>query len=391
MTSTTTARGTSAASAYADASTLTEVDVPAQYTADGPRTLTVRGAVIDKDGGSPASTTVLEVANVAPTAKLTGATVAEGSPATVTFSDAADVSAADVAAGFHYEFDLDGDGTFEVTGTEPRATLTADGPATLAVRGAIVDRDGGRSVYDTTVTVENVAPTVTLSGPADVVAASALELAVELGDASAGKALSATIDWGDGATQTLSGRGKQIVSHSYAASGAYSIRVEVTDGSANASATHAVSVSAPPPVDVPPVVVPPVDVPRVVVPPVVVPPVPVRIESLDVTPRCFRSAAATLTVRVRVSEAATARLRIERQNGKRVAKCPAANGPSKPAGHKVPGVISPSVGAAVRAGQNTIRLATRGRNGKRLKPGAYVLTVTVGNASQRMKLWVLAG
>ena len=71
----------------------------------------MRAVVIDKDGGLRPYTTTVTVDNVAPTATLTGDTVEEGATATVAFSAQADPSAADTAAGFTYEYDLDGDGT----------------------------------------------------------------------------------------------------------------------------------------------------------------------------------------------------------------------------------------------------------------------------------------
>ena len=151
---------------YATASPLTAIDVPASFTADGHDTVTVRAASSTRTA-APRLHADVDVDNVAPTATLTGAAVNEGSPATVAFSAQADASAADTAAGFAYEYDLDDDGTFDpggATATLP-AALTADGPATLDVHAAIIDRDGGRREYDTTVTVANVAPTAAVTGP----------------------------------------------------------------------------------------------------------------------------------------------------------------------------------------------------------------------------------
>ena len=70
---------------------------------------TVKGKVIDKDGGSTEYTTTVTVNNVAPTATLSNnGPVNEGSPATVTFSSQFDPSSADTTAGFHYAYDCDG-------------------------------------------------------------------------------------------------------------------------------------------------------------------------------------------------------------------------------------------------------------------------------------------
>ena len=86
---------------------------PAALTADGPGTHRVRIAVVDKDGGLRSDTIDVVVDNVAPTATLADVTAEEGTNATVAFTGADDVSAADKAAGFTFEWDVDGDGTFD--------------------------------------------------------------------------------------------------------------------------------------------------------------------------------------------------------------------------------------------------------------------------------------
>ena len=333
--------------------------------------------------------------NVAPTATLTGDTVDEGSPATVAFSAQADPSAADTAAGFTYEYDLDDDGTFEAGGatvTLP-AALTADGPATLDVHAAIIDRDGGRRVYDTTVTVANVAPTNTVTGPDAVPSSGAVSLQVDLGDVSAADTLSATIDWGDGTSDTVTGRGVQTVSHTYGRSGEFTVTVVTTDsdGAKSAPATKTLTVAAAPAAPAPAPA--PAGHPR-------------RAQAHDRSaagharaasaPPNLRAVVAqrkTLSVRFRLSTAAPVKFSLERWTGKRGAsKCPPATGKAKSGGRKIPGVYSPHTGrtVAARAGVNTVTLAATGRKGKRLTPGTYLLTVTSGTTSARTKVWVLA-
>ena len=112
-------------------------------------------------------TAAVTVQNVAPTATFTGDTVVEGTPATVRFSEPFDPSPADRESGLRYEYDLDGDGTFEPGGAS--ATVpTTNGPATLHIRGAIVDRDNARTEYTATVVVTNAAPTASIAGPQTV-------------------------------------------------------------------------------------------------------------------------------------------------------------------------------------------------------------------------------
>ena len=63
---------------YASATTSTSATVPASFLADGPTTRTVRGVVIDKDGGLRPYTTSITVTNLAPTGTLANRSVQEG-------------------------------------------------------------------------------------------------------------------------------------------------------------------------------------------------------------------------------------------------------------------------------------------------------------------------
>ena len=86
--------------------------------------------------------------NTAPTAVLSNSgPVNEGSTASVSFSGQFDPSAADTAAGFHYAYDFNNDGVFDVgngtyagSGTSATATVpasyVADGPGSVNVEGA---------------------------------------------------------------------------------------------------------------------------------------------------------------------------------------------------------------------------------------------------------------
>ena len=120
--------------------------------------------MVDKDGGLRSDTVDVVVDNVAPTATLADVTAVEGTTATIAFTGADDVSAADKAAGFTFEWDADGDGTFD-KGAGSIAVPAPDGPLTKTIKGAILDRDGGRHEYTTTLTVTNAAPTAVISGP----------------------------------------------------------------------------------------------------------------------------------------------------------------------------------------------------------------------------------
>ena len=141
---------------------------------DGPSTHDVVARIIDKDGGYTEYTTTVTVTNVPPTATLSNdGPVAEGSAATVSFTNQSDPSNADTAAGFHYAFACDGSSldsaTYANSNADASTTCTFDdGPSTHDVVARVIDKDGGYTEHTTTVTVTNVAPAATISAPSSV-------------------------------------------------------------------------------------------------------------------------------------------------------------------------------------------------------------------------------
>jgi hypothetical protein len=137
---------------------------------DGPVTVSVIVRVTDDGPGnlSDTKTFLVSVLNVAPTATFNNnGPVDEGTPATFTFTNQSDPSAPDQAAGFHYSYDFNNDGVFDVSNsTSPTAAHIFASAGYHTVRGRITDKDGGFTDYTTVVYVRNVAPTVTITGPA---------------------------------------------------------------------------------------------------------------------------------------------------------------------------------------------------------------------------------
>jgi CSLREA domain-containing protein len=133
-------------------------------------TYTVYGRIFDKDGGFTDYQTQVTVSNVAPTATLgNNGPVAEGSSVTASFTNPFDPSSTDTAAGFHYSFalsraDLATSYAGATDGASKQFAFSDNG--TYTVYGRIFDKDGGFTDYQTQVTVNPVAPRVTLSGPA---------------------------------------------------------------------------------------------------------------------------------------------------------------------------------------------------------------------------------
>ncbi len=140
-------------------------------TGDGPAqsqdvTITASTGV---SGSTPSHRFPLVVNNVAPTATFAnGGPVSVGSTGSVSFAGQSDPSATDTAAGFHYAYDFDNNGSFDlgdgsyagsgtaVSATVPASFLTTSGAHTIG--GRIIDKDGGFSNYTTTITVTNTPP-----------------------------------------------------------------------------------------------------------------------------------------------------------------------------------------------------------------------------------------
>ena len=145
------------------------------YTDNGVYVVTV--TINDDNGGTDTETFTVTVNNVAPVATLANdGPVDEGTSATVSFSGQFDPSSDDTADGFHYSYDFNNDGTWEVGDGSYGGSVTsasavvaaiylADGPAGRIVKARILDDDEGFTDYMTTITVNNVDPTADAGGP----------------------------------------------------------------------------------------------------------------------------------------------------------------------------------------------------------------------------------
>lgn len=226
-------------------------------TSDGPnesQTVTVTAS----DGPLETSTSFsLVIDNVDPVAVLSNdGPVDEGGAANVTFSSTFDPSSVDTSTGFRYAYDFGNDGSFEIgsgayaggvssTSTAVPAALLVEGPATVAVKGRIIDKDGGFTDYVTTITVNNVAPEITTfscDATFDEKAAEnvGVALSVAFTDPGALDVHTARIDWDDGSDPDGDGIvGETIVlptgdrsffaSHPYTAGGIYHISIILED------------------------------------------------------------------------------------------------------------------------------------------------------------------
>lgn len=114
-------------------------------TDSGVHSVTLR---VTGSSGSATDTATVTVANVAPVANVSGpGSAVVGQPRTFTLG-ADDPSSVDQAAGFAFQIDWDGNGTFDQTvsglsGVEVVRVFESTGPVTVRVRA--VDKDGGTS------------------------------------------------------------------------------------------------------------------------------------------------------------------------------------------------------------------------------------------------------
>jgi PKD repeat protein len=137
----------------------TDATVATSYADDG--TYTVELEVTDDDGATDATTTTVTVANRAPTVSLSANRTDVQTLEDVAFSVAAADSDGAVAT---VEWDLDGDGTTDATGTSVVHDYADDGAYTVTV--TVTDDDGATSSTATTVTVANRRPSASFTAKA---------------------------------------------------------------------------------------------------------------------------------------------------------------------------------------------------------------------------------
>ena len=213
-------------------------------------TYTVRGRVTDKDGGYTEYLTDVEVYNVAPTATLgTMGGAVEGSLVTIGLNGATDASAADVAAGLTYSFDLDNDGVYEVSGPGSTVTKHVANDGSFVIRGRVTDKDGGHSDYTATINVANAAPVVSsftssASTFGSAEAGDRVSVSGSFTDAGVLDHHTAVVDWGDGTTSSVSvydgsGSGTFFASHVYQQGGMYNVTLKLSDDAAPAGVATA--------------------------------------------------------------------------------------------------------------------------------------------------------
>lgn len=185
-------------------------------------TTTVTCTAIDSHNNSSSSQFTVEVKNAPPTANAGGPyQVYEGGAVNLAGAGS-DIDGAALA----YEWDLDGNGTFETAGQNPTFSAAGlDGPTNRSVKLRVTDSAGSTAVSTAVVNVANVAPTlVSITGS---VAPQAVNTMVNINvnyTDPAGSLDQYTIstNWGDGVTDSST-------SHSYASAGVYRVKATIAD------------------------------------------------------------------------------------------------------------------------------------------------------------------
>jgi len=190
------------------------------YTSGGDYTVTL--TVTDDDGGIGTDIAAINV-NVPPVANPGGPyTGNEGSPITFNGSGSYDPDGTIVS----YEWDLDNDGEYDdASGATPSFTWDDDYSSTIGLR--VTDDTGEAVTAATTVTVNNIAPTVDAGANVDyVLAGSPVNFSGSFTDPGAGDTHTVEWNFGDGTPLVT---GTLTPTHTYASGGNYTVTLTVTD------------------------------------------------------------------------------------------------------------------------------------------------------------------
>ncbi|QDT13384.1 VCBS domain-containing protein [Planctomycetes bacterium K23_9] len=215
--------------------------------ADGAATPTISVSVVDEDGThAAAGTLAVTVDNVAPTIALTGAaSVDEGSVYTLNFGAVTDPGT-DTPTNYIVDWNDGSPAETFAAGTASATHTFADGAATPTISVSVVDEDGTHAAAGTlAVTVDNVAPTLTISGAATVDEGATYTLNLASSDPGDDTITQWDINWGDGSpVETVAGD-PSTATHVFAdGANSYSISATATDedGTHAAAGTLAVTV-----------------------------------------------------------------------------------------------------------------------------------------------------
>jgi uncharacterized delta-60 repeat protein len=123
-----------------------------------------------------------------------------------------------------------GDGAVQVVDGNPSSVthVFADGPRAVVVKASAIDGDGSISSTSANVTVNNVAPTITVIGGAPTAEGSPYTIQFSATDPGPDTITNWTISWGDGTFSSLPASATSA-QHTYMDDGTYAVTVSATD------------------------------------------------------------------------------------------------------------------------------------------------------------------
>jgi hypothetical protein len=242
-----------AAAATGASPTLTWAQLQALGIDDGPHNFTLSVTASDGYGVSVTSApATLALGNTPPTPVIHGAPVTspEGTAIALT-ATATDPSAADTAAGFTFAWSVTKNGSGYVSGMFDAFSFTPNDNGTYVITLTATDKDGATRSVSQSVTVTNVPPTASLSGPTGGVLFQPLTFTLGASDPSGfdqDAGFTFAVNWGDTTSSTVNGLSGVTASHAYSAAGTYTVKLTATDkdGGVSAQVTQTVVVVATP-------------------------------------------------------------------------------------------------------------------------------------------------
>ncbi len=126
------------------------------------------------------------------------------------------------------------------TGSKFNFVASDSGVKTIALR--VTDNDGNASMATTTVTINDVAPTLSVNGPNNAAEGQTFSISWSYTDPGYSDVVTAwQVDWGDGSSTTVAGN-VTTASHAYAEDGVYQIELTATQADATTSVTHNITI-----------------------------------------------------------------------------------------------------------------------------------------------------
>jgi len=189
--------------------------------------------VRDDDGAADALNVEVVARNVNPTALIQGLNVAREGQALNLVCDGRDQGIADILS---YDWDLDGDGEFEVLGGHAVQSPAFEQQGTLTVRCRVSDGDGGVAIAEHEVIVSNEIPTLRLETDQAVGNEGAEIVVRAIADDPSDDELTYSFDFDDDGIIDQGPDPSPIGRHTYPDQGVYIVRAEVSDGTDRVSA-----------------------------------------------------------------------------------------------------------------------------------------------------------